>query len=87
MLRIGALAGAAFDRALDVVVRHALRAGRLDHAAEPGIARRIAATDLRRDADLLRELAEDRAAFDVERAFEALNLGPFAVSRHGMGMG
>src|SRR4029077_12806219 len=65
-LRIDALAGAAFDRPLDVVVRHALRPGHLDHAPEPGIARRIAATDARRNADLFRKLAKDRTAFYVE---------------------
>ena len=58
MLRIDALAGAAFDRTLDVVVRHALRPRHLDHAPEAGIGCWIATADPRRDADLFRELAE-----------------------------
>ena len=83
---VDAFAGAAFDRPLDVVVRHALRAGHLDHASQPGIVRRIAAAYPRRDTDFLRELAENRAALDVERTFAAFDLRPFAMSRHGMGL-
>src|SRR5207248_11218092 len=86
MLRIDAFARAALDRSLDVVVRHALCPRHFDHAAKAGIARRVAAAKARRDADLFGEFAEDRAAFNVERTFSALDLRPFAVSRHGMGL-
>src|SRR5438552_8154932 len=53
LLRILALAGASFDRALDVIVRHTLRARGLDCAAQTRVAIRIAAAALRRDGDLL----------------------------------
>src|SRR6202040_3595634 len=39
-------AGAAFDRALDVIVRHALCTRRLDRAAQPRIGARIATAAL-----------------------------------------
>src|SRR4030095_1203907 len=49
LLRILALAGAAFDRALDVIVRHTLGACSLDRAAQTRIAIRITAAALCRD--------------------------------------
>ena len=53
LLCILALAGAAFDRALNIIVRHALRARSLDRAAQARIAIGIAAAALCRDGDLL----------------------------------
>src|SRR5262249_48973211 len=74
---VGAFASSAFDRALDVVVRHTLRSGSFDHASKTRIAVGISAADARRDADFLRELAKDRAPFGIEHTFGALDLRPF----------
>ena len=49
------------------------------------IGARIAA-DFRRDTDLLRKLAEDSASLAIGGAFQALNLGPLAMSRHEFGI-
>ena len=54
LLCILAFAGAAFDRALYVIVRHALRARSLDGAAQARIGTGIAPAALCRDGDLLR---------------------------------
>src|SRR5581483_1843329 len=79
---IAAFAGAALDRALDVVVRHALTARGLDRATQTRIRVGIAAADLGRDCNFFCELAENLAALGVNRALEALYLRPFAVSGH-----
>src|SRR3977135_2615114 len=86
MLGLDSFARAALDRAVDVVVRHALGAGGENGAAEPGVTVRIASAGFRRDGDFPGKLAEERAAFRIERALEPLNLGPLAVSRHEMGI-
>src|SRR5207237_5125646 len=52
--------------------------------ADVGIAN--TATDFRGHGDFSRELAEKCATLRVERALEAFNLGPLAVSRHEMGI-
>src|SRR6266436_6739325 len=83
VLRLVALARATFDCALNVIVRHALRACHLDRTAQTRVPARIATTCFRGDGDFLRQLAEDLAAFRVDRAFETLDLRPFTVSRHG----
>ncbi len=54
LLCILALASAAFDRTLDVIVRHTLGARSLDRAAQARIAIGIASAALCRDGDLLR---------------------------------
>ena len=86
MLRFHSLTRAAFDGALDVVVRHALGTGGKDCAAEPRVAIGIAPARFRRDGDFAGKLAEERTSFRVDRALEPLNLGPLAVSRHEMGI-
>src|SRR4030095_6738994 len=86
MLRVIALAGAAFDCALDIIVRHALGPRRLDRAPQTRSALGIATAGFSGDGDFLRQLAEDLAAFRVDRAFETLDLRPFAMSRHGWGV-
>src|SRR2546423_6244764 len=86
MLRFDSFAGPALDRAVDVVVRHALGAGGKDGAAKPGVPVWIAAASFCGNRDLAGELAEERAAFRIDRALEALNLRPLAVSRHEMGI-
>src|SRR5438552_9070187 len=53
LLPILVLAGAAFDRALDVIVRHTLRARSLDRAAQTRVAVRVTATALCCDGNLL----------------------------------
>src|SRR5204863_1515381 len=55
-------------------------------AAKAHVSIGITATDFRGDGDLAGEFAEKCTALGVERAFEAFNLGPFAVSRHEMGI-
>ena len=49
-----ALARAAFDRAFDIVIGHALRARRQDRTAQTGIGTRIAAAGFCREGDFLR---------------------------------
>ena len=85
VLNVFALAGAAFDGTLDVIVRHALRSRNLDRAAQTRIAIRITPAGFRGDGDFLRQLAEDFAASRVNCAFETLDLRPFAMSRHKCG--
>jgi hypothetical protein len=79
-------AGAALDRALDVVVRHALSTRRLDRAAQPRIGVWIATATFCSDRDFLRQLAKNLPAFGVNRALEPLYLRPFAMSRHRYGV-
>ena len=86
MLRVIAFARATFDRTLDVIVRHTLRPGSLDRAAQTWIAIGIAPASLCRDGDFLRQFAEDLAAFRVNRAFETLDLRPLTMSRHKCGV-
>src|SRR5207248_34329 len=84
VLCIRSFAGAAFDGALDVVVRHAGRTRRQDGAAQSWISIGIAAA-FRRNRNLLRKLAENLTALGVNSAFEAFYLQPLAVSRHNFG--
>src|SRR5205814_718053 len=53
LLPVFAFAGTAFDCALYVIIRHALRAGRLDRAPQTGIAVGIATTGFSGDGDFL----------------------------------
>ena len=57
---------------------------KLSLKAQPNVG--IAPARFRRDGDFAGKLAEERTPFRVDRAFEPLNLGPFAVSRHEMGI-
>ena len=86
MLPIAALARAAFDRPLDVVAWHRLRARHEDRRAQARIARRIAATHFRGNSDLLGELREKLSTFCVDGAFEALYFRPLAMTRHKPGL-
>ena len=62
------------------------RDGKLETTRDAGNRRRVPATEARGDADLFGKFTEDRAALHIERAFSPLDLGPLAMSRHGMGM-
>src|SRR5262249_51635738 len=79
---LDAFANTALDRALDIVVRHSLPARCLDRAAPTRISIRIATARFRGDGGFLWMFAEDLAVFRVDRAFEALDLRPLAMSRH-----
>src|SRR5260370_11859938 len=80
--RFDALAGPAFNGAINIVVRHTLRASRLNCAAKTRVSVRIAAAGFCGDGDLLGKLAEDLTAFCVDCAFETLDLRPLAMSLH-----
>src|SRR5882724_12960368 len=82
MLRFCSLTRPALDGAIDVVVRHALGAGGKDGAAQARVPVRIPAAGLGSDGNFARQLAKERAPLRVDRALEALNLRPLAVSRH-----
>src|SRR5690606_31754756 len=76
------LAGTAFDRALDVVLRHALRLRLVDRKTQPRGRRRIAAAFPGGDRDLANQLREDLAAFDILGPFPEADVGPLAVTGH-----
>src|SRR5690606_3764549 len=76
------LAGAALDRALDVVLRHALRLRLLDRETQAGIRCRIAAAAAGPDRDLSSELRAALAALSVLRALPEPCVGPCAVPGH-----
>src|SRR5439155_16668546 len=82
VLGLGSFPGTSLNRAFDTIVGHTLRARRKNRAPQSRICVRIATTGFRGDADFLRELAENLAAFRVDRAFETLDLRPLAMSRH-----
>ena len=76
-----ALAHAAFDGAVDSVVRHVLGFGVGYRLAQPRVRIRVsAATGLRRDRDLLDHFGEDLATLSVERTFFMLDCVPLTVS-------
>ena len=79
----GQLAGAALDRALDVVGRHVDRLGVGDDGAQARIAVGIAAAVARRDRQFLDDAREDLAALGVGRALLVLDRVPFRVAGHG----
>src|SRR5437868_6898341 len=74
---IEALARPALDRALNVVVGHALGASGLDRAAQARIPGRISSAAPGRDRDFLRKLAKELTALRVDRSLETLYLRPF----------
>src|SRR5690606_19715641 len=76
------LARPALDRALHVVLGHALRLRLLDRETKPRIRRGITASGAGRDRDLADELREDLAALCVLRAFSESDVRPLAVTRH-----
>src|SRR5690606_4946971 len=76
------LAGAALDRAVPVVLRHALRLRLVDGEPQPRIRGRITAARAGRDRDLADQLREDLAALRVLRAFAKADVCPLAVTCH-----
>src|SRR5947207_14067211 len=75
-------AGYPLNRPLDVIVWHALRARRLDRAAQTRGPGRIATARSSGNGYFLGEFAEDLSTFRVDRAFETLDPRPFTRSRH-----
>ena len=75
-----AAAGAFLDRPLDVVARHVGRAALEQHHPQARVHVRVAAAQLGGDGDFLAQLREDLPALRVHRAFEVLDLCPFAMS-------
>src|SRR5690606_19958985 len=76
------VAGAALDRAVHVVLGHALRLRLVDGEAQPGIRCGIASAGARGDRDLADQPREDLTAFRVLSALSELDIGPLAVTGH-----
>ncbi len=70
------------DRAVDVVLRHRVRARLLDRVLEREVRRRVGPALLRRDDDRARELREELAALGVGRALLVLDRRPLAMPGH-----
>ena len=75
-------AGAALDRAVDVVVRDRGLLGLLDGVEQRRVAVRVAAADARRDLDVLDQLGEQLAALGVDHGLLVLGGRPFGVAGH-----
>src|SRR5690606_40322258 len=76
------LARAALDRALHVVLGHALRFRFLEREAQTRIRSGIAASGAGSDRDLADQFREDLAALGVLSAFSETDIGPLAVTGH-----
>ena len=74
--------GPLLDRPVDVVPRHVVGLRLRQRVAQPGIARRIAATEPGRYDNLLEDACEDLAAFGVLRRLLVLDRAPLAVTGH-----
>ena len=81
-LGVGADAGAAVDRPLDVVLRHRGVAGLLDRRRQGRVAVGVAAAIARRDGDRPRQLGEELAALGVGGALLVLDRRPLRMSGH-----
>src|ERR1700691_6145548 len=68
--------------ALDVVLRHVLRLGSGDGAAQPGIGIHISPALASRHGDFPDQAGEDFAALGVKCALFVLDCGPFGVAGH-----
>src|SRR5581483_6247698 len=79
---IPALAGAAVDRALDVVLRHRRVAGLLDGQPECRIRVDVAPAVTRGDRDRAGQLREELAALGVGCSLLVLDRGPLRVTGH-----
>ena len=75
-------AGAALDRAVDVVVRDRRLLRLLDGVVERRVAGRVAAAHPGRDLDVLDQLGEHLAALGVDDRLLVLGGRPFGVARH-----
>ena len=75
-------AGAALDRAVDVVVGDRGLLGLLDGVVERRVAGRVAAARARRDLDVLDQLGEQLAAPGVDDGLLVLGGRPFGVAGH-----
>jgi len=69
------LAGAAQNRALDVLLRHVFRLGSQNGCAQAGVHIGVTAA-LCGDSDLLEQTSEYLAALGIERALLVLDCGP-----------
>ena len=76
------VAGAALDRALDVVLRHVVGVGLVDRQPQTRVGPRIAAAHARRDGDFLDEAGKNLAALGVLLALAVLDVRPLAVTCH-----
>ena len=81
------IASAAFDGALDVVLRHVVGVGLVDRQPQARVRPRIAAAHARGHRDFLDEAGEDLAALGVLLAFAVLDVRPLAVTCHAFSRG
>src|SRR5207244_6134025 len=81
-LRVAVSARAAGDRALDVLLRHRVRARLLDRVREREVARRVGPSLPRGDDDRARELREELAPLRVGGALLVLDRRPLAMPGH-----
>src|SRR5450631_3941612 len=77
------LAGAAFDGAIDRVLRHVVACRLVDREPQAWIGRDVAAAEPGRDGDFADEASEDLAALGVGRGLLVLDIRPLAVAGHG----
>ena len=73
---------AAFDGALDVVLRHVVLIGLFHRQAQARIAGRIAVAHPGRHGDFLDQARENLAALGILLAFAMLNVCPFTMTGH-----
>jgi hypothetical protein len=78
----GFLAGAALDRAVDVLVRHRGLLGLLDRVEQRRVARRVTAAGPGRHLDVLDQLGEKLASLSVDHRLLVLGGGPLGVAAH-----
>src|SRR3546814_3255904 len=72
------------DRALDIVLGHRLRLGRVDRGAQARVGVGIGQAHLGRDGDFARKLGKEGAAFLVLRALAVHDVLEFAMAGHGL---
>src|SRR5207249_3827251 len=82
-LAIGAGAGAARDRSLDVVLRHRIGARLLDCFLQGEVRGRVGPALTSRDDDRARELREELSPLRVGGALLVLDRAPLAMPGHG----
>ena len=71
------------DRALDIVLGHRLRLGRVDREAQAGVHVRIGHAHFRCDGDFAAELGKHRGALLILRALAVHDVLEFAMACHG----
>lgn len=80
------LAGTTFDGVFDIVFRQRLRFGLVHRQPQARVGAGVTATHAGCDGDFLDQFGKDLAALSVLTALAMLNVGPFAVSSHGMSL-